>query len=99
MGQVTYAPGKRLIDQALDLQLSLRARGKLGDLLSQAKMLNTEKDNLGYVALNAPIKIGGTLGKTKNDLGAKILAAVTEKSGLGEALDNILGRGKERTEN
>lgn len=98
-GQVSYAPTKRLIDQALDLQLSLRARGRLGDLLGQVKMLKPEKDNLGYVALNAPIKIGGTLGKTESDLGARILSAAAEKTGLGDAINGWLGRGKEKREN
>lgn len=94
-GVVTYTPGKSLLQQALDLKLTLGARGRFGELLGQAKMLKAEKDNLGYTAFVTPIKVGGTLGHTDNsDFKSKILAIVLEKSGVGDALNRMLGGGK-----
>ncbi|MEO6005174.1 MAG: hypothetical protein ABIZ04_19610 [Opitutus sp.] len=94
-GQILYAPGKSLVDQALDLRISLGARGRLGELLGQVKMLKAEKDNLGYYALNSTIKVGGTLAKTDNsDLNTKLMNLALEKTGVGDALNKIFGGGK-----
>jgi hypothetical protein len=77
VGKLVYAEGKPLLDQALDAQIAFGARGKLGQLLGQVKMLKAEKDNLGYSVLSAPIKIGGTLASPDNsDLRAKIEKAI-----------------------
>jgi hypothetical protein len=97
VGQIRYVPGKSLLDQALDLQISLGARGRLGELFSQVKMLKAEKDSLGYVALNAPIKISGTLARTDtSDLKTKLLNAALEKTGVGDAIEKLFGGGKNR---
>jgi hypothetical protein len=96
-GLIRYVPGKSLIDQALDLQISLGARGRLGELFSQVKMLKAEKDSLGYIALNAPIKISGTLARTDtSDLKTKLINAALEKTGVGEAIEKLFGGGKNR---
>lgn len=96
-GLIRYVPGKSLLDQALDLQISLGARGRLGELLSQVKMLKAEKDSLGYIALNAPIKISGTLARTDtSDLKTKLINAALEKTGVGEAIEKLFGGGKNR---
>jgi hypothetical protein len=95
VGQVTYAAGKPLLQQALDMQITMGARGRLGELLGRVKLLKPEKDNLGYAVLSAPIKIGGTLAETDtSDLKNRLLAIALEKSGLGEALNKMLGGGK-----
>ena len=95
VGQILYAPGKSIVDQALDLKVSMGARGRLGELLGQVKMLKAEKDNLGYYALNTSIKVGGTLARTDNsDLSTKLMNLALEKTGVGDALNKIFGGGK-----
>lgn len=94
-GKLDYVPGRSLLEQSLDLQINLGARGRLGELLSQVKMLKTEKDTLGYSAFSTPIQIGGTLANTDtSDLKNKLLNIAVEKSGVGDALNRILGGGK-----
>ena len=95
-GLIHYTPGQSLLQQALDLRITLGARGRLGELLSQWKLLKAEKDNLGYTAFVAPIKIGGTVGNTDaRDFQAKLLSVALEKSGVGDALNRLLGGGKQ----
>lgn len=95
-GKLDYVPGRSLLEQALDLRINLGARGRLGELLEQVKMLKAEKDSLGYSAFSTPIKIGGTLAQTDtSDLRTKLLNVAVEKSGVGEALNRILGGGKQ----
>jgi hypothetical protein len=91
-GLIQYTPGKSLLEQALDLRITLGARGRLGELLSKWKLLKAEKDGLGYTAFVTPIKIGGTVGNTDSrDFQAKLLSVALEKSGVGDALNRILG--------
>ena len=95
-GLITYTPGRSLLEQALDLRITLGARGRLGELLSQWKLLKAEKDNLGYTAFVTPIKVGGTVGNTDSrDLQAKLLNVALEKTGVGDALNRLLGGGKQ----
>ncbi len=95
-GQVTYDPAKPLLQQALDLELTLAARGRLGELLGQVKLLKPEQDALGYTSFTTPIRIGGTMAKTDtSDLQRKLLNLALERSGVGDALNKILGGGKE----
>lgn len=95
-GQVTYDPEKPLLQQALDLELTLAARGRLGELLGQVKLLKAEQDALGYTSFTTPIRIGGTMAKTDtSDLQRKLLNLALERSGVGDALNKILGGGKE----
>jgi len=82
-GKVIYNPGKPLLNQALDLQMTIAARGKPGQLLGKIKMLKPEKDNLGYSVVTAPIKISGTLMSPDNaDFGLKIANAIAENFGI-----------------
>ncbi|ACB77075.1 hypothetical protein [Opitutus terrae] len=91
-GKLDYVPGRPLLQQALDLQINLGARGRLGELLGKVKLLKAETDNLGYSAFSTPIKIGGTLAHTDtSDLQTKLLNLAVEKSGVGEAINKILG--------
>jgi len=95
-GQVTYDPAKPLLQQALDLELTLAARGRLGELLGQVKLLKSEQDALGYTSFTTPIRVGGTMAKTDtSDLQRRLLNLALERSGVGDALNKILGGGKE----
>jgi hypothetical protein len=98
-GQVSYDPEKPLLQQALDVQLTLAARGRLGELLGQVKLLKAEQDALGYTSFTTPIRIGGTLARTDtSDLQRRMLNLALERSGVGEAFNRILGGGKEKSE-
>ena len=95
-GLISYTPGKSLLQQALDLRITLGARGRLGELLSQWKLLKAEKDNLGYTAFVTPIKLGGTLMNTDSrDFQNKLLEVALGKSGVGDAINRLLGGGKQ----
>lgn len=94
-GTIGYVAGKSILQQALDLRITLGARGRFGELLNQVKMLKAEKDNLGYTAFVTPIKIGGTLAHTDNsDFKTKLMNIAIEKSGVGDAFNRLLGGGK-----
>lgn len=95
-GKVAYVPGRSLLEQSLDLQINLGARGRLGELLDQVKLLKAEKDNLGYSAFSTPIKIGGTLAQTDtSDLKTKLINLAAERTGVSDALNRMLGGGKQ----
>jgi hypothetical protein len=91
-GMIHYAPGVPVVAQALEAQLNLGARGRLGDLMKRAGLLEAQQDGLGYAAFAVPLKLGGTLAKP--DTGAirdALLNSALERSGL---LDSLFGRGK-----
>lgn len=82
-GSVTYQEKVPLLGQPLSLQLTLSARGKTGDLMKRAGLLDTKQDNLGYTAFAMPIKIGGTLSNPDTrELRNALLNSALEKSGL-----------------
>lgn len=92
-GQISYAPGKPILQQALDMRFNLGARGRLGELMAQAKLLNSTKDPLGYTAFSTPIKIGGTLEKTDtSDLQEKLIDIALEKTGIGDKASELLNK-------
>lgn len=86
-GRITYAEGVPLLAQTLNVELNLAARGRLGDLMKRAGLLDTKQDALGYTAFMMPLKIGGTLAHTDTtELRNAILNSALEKSGLFDAL-------------
>jgi AsmA family len=92
-GQISYTPGKPILQQALDLRFNLAARGRLGELMAQAKVLNAAKDSLGYTGFSAPIRIGGTLEKTDtSDLQEKLIDLALEKTGIGDKASELLNK-------
>jgi hypothetical protein len=91
-GLIRFAAGVPVADQALELQLSLGARGRLGELMKRAGLLEASEDNLGYAAFAVPLKLGGTLAKPDaSGIRAALLNSALERSGL---LDSLFGRGK-----
>jgi hypothetical protein len=89
-GQITHQAGVPLLAQPLNLNLNLAARGRLGDLMKRAGLLENKQDNLGYTAFVTPLKIGGTLDKTDtSELSRALLNSALEKSGL---LNTLLGK-------
>jgi hypothetical protein len=89
-GQIRYAEGVPVLAQPMTLQLRLGARGKLGDLIKRAGLLEAKQDNLGYAAFSVPLKIGGTAGKPDtSEIRNALLNSALQKSGL---LDGLLGK-------
>ena len=86
---MTYSPDKPLLEQALNMEFTMAARGRLGELLGEVKMLKAEKDSLGYTAFTTPIKIGGTLALLTGlkNLGDIALVDVAEGVPQGKGLD------------
>ena len=73
--------------QAMAVQLSLGTRGRLGDLMKRAGLLEAQQDNLGYAAFAVPLKLGGTLAKPDSSaIRDALLNSGLEKSGLLDGL-------------
>ncbi|MDB6127737.1 MAG: hypothetical protein JWM35_1633, partial [Verrucomicrobia bacterium] len=89
-GEVRHTEGIPVLGQPMQLQLNLGARGKLGDLIKRAGLLDVRQDNLGYAAFAVPLKIGGTLANPDtNEIRSALLNSALERSGL---LDSLLGK-------
>ena len=91
-GVIHYAPGVPVVSQALEVQLNLGARGRLGDQIKRAGLLDQQLDNLGYAPFAVPLRIGGTLARPDTSaIRDALLNSALERSGL---LDSLFGRGK-----
>ena len=89
-GEVRYTENVPILAQPMTLQLNLGARGKLGDLIKRAGLLDARQDNLGYAAFAVPLKIGGTLANPDtNEIRSALLNSALERSGL---LDSLMGK-------
>ncbi len=89
-GGINYVEGVPVLAQPMEIQLHLGARGKLGDLIKRAGLLDPVQDNLGYSAFAVPLKIGGTLGSPDTSaIRTALLNSALERSGL---LDGLLGK-------
>jgi len=89
-GSVRYVEGVPVLAQPMEMQLKLGARGKLGDLIRRAGLLEKGQDNLGYAAFSVPLRIGGTMGNPDtNEIRTALLNSALERSGL---LDSLLGK-------
>ena len=89
-GQVTHDDLKALADQPLSLKLTLSARGRSGDLLKKAAVLDQKADDLGYTPCTIPFVVGGTLGRPDTtELQLALAKAAIEKSDI---LGRLLGR-------
>jgi hypothetical protein len=62
-GTVTYAADKPLLEQPLSASLSLAGRGKIEQLLGKLKLLDGNRDELGYAKTREAVTIGGSLAK------------------------------------
>ncbi len=86
-GTIRYVAGVPIASQPLELQLNLGARGRLGDLMKRAGLLEAQQDTLGYAAFAVPLKLGGTL--TKPDTSAirdALINSALQRSGLLDSL-------------
>ena len=98
-GRAVSRPESGLLDDALEMEFDLRARGRIAELLQYLGVLATEPDELGYRACTLPLTVGGTLGMPDAAESNRRLAALAvERSGIteraSELLNRILGGGK-----
>lgn len=62
-GTVTQVADQPLLEQPLSLELSLAGRGKLEQLLGKLRLLDGNRDELGYAKSREVITLGGSLAK------------------------------------
>lgn len=60
-GQITFVPGTPLEKQPLQADLQLSARGKTAELLANADLLSSRKDDQGYAAMTQTVHFAGTI--------------------------------------
>jgi len=49
------------VSRPMELSMRMATRGRLAELFGRAKLLNGQKDNLGYAELSSPLSIKGSL--------------------------------------
>jgi len=49
------------VSRPMELSMRMATRGRLAELLGRAKLLNGQKDNLGYAELSSPLSVKGSL--------------------------------------
>ena len=62
-GTVNYVAGKPLLEQPLSVTLSLAGRNKVEDTLGKLRLLDGNRDELGYAKTRQPLTVTGTLAK------------------------------------
>ncbi len=62
-GTVTHVADQPLLEQPLNLELSLAGRGKLEQLLGKLRLLDGNRDELDYARTREAVTIGGSLAK------------------------------------
>jgi hypothetical protein len=60
-GRISYAKGVDLLDQPLDLQVEIGARGRVAQLMVTAGLAAPAKDANGFVVVKEPVHFGGSL--------------------------------------
>lgn len=92
-GGLTAVDGKSFLEQPLNLELQLKARGRTGNALQYLHVLAAEPDALGYAACTLPLKVGGSLLKPDtSELQSALVKLAVEQSGAGDLLNRLLGK-------
>jgi hypothetical protein len=92
-GHALHRPGASLLDDALSMEFTLRARGRQGELLKYLGVLDAATDDLGYAMCTVPITINGTIGKPDaTELSSRVASLAIEKSGLADRAGELINR-------
>jgi hypothetical protein len=92
-GVATHQGGTPILDDALQMEFKLRARGKHAELLRYLGVLEETADDLGYVPSGLPLKVAGTLGKPDtSELNNQLAAIALEKSGVSDKAVELFNR-------
>jgi hypothetical protein len=78
-GTVSFVTGTPVFKEPLSLDLKFGALGRAAGLLSTAGLLSQKKDSLGYLELNQPVHLGGTLGSIDASQWHDLLAKAAQK--------------------
>lgn len=62
-GAVTYQAGLAWLEQPLNLKLTMAGRGKTEQILGKLKLLDGQRDALGYATLRDSLTVTGSLAK------------------------------------
>jgi hypothetical protein len=62
-GTITYVAGKPLLQQPLNVSLSLAGRGRTEEQLGKLRLLSGARDELGYAQTREAVTLGGTLAR------------------------------------
>jgi hypothetical protein len=91
-GRATHVAGRPLLEEALAMELKLRARGHHGELLKYLGVLESSADELGYSACTLPVKWEGRWATpTRSELNRTLANLALEKSGASDLLNKLLG--------
>ena len=92
-GTALHKSGSSLLDDALVMEFTLRARGRQADLLKYLGALESQPDDLGYSTCTVPLKVGGTIGKPDtSEISSKLTALAIDKSGFGDKAAEFLAK-------
>jgi hypothetical protein len=92
-GTALHKPGRTFWDDALAMKFTLRARGRMADLLQHLGVLDAQKDNLGYNVCMFPAPLGGSLLRPDATELRRVLVGLAEdRGGLGERAADLLNR-------
>ncbi len=62
-GSISHVSGKSILDQPMNVTLSLAARGKTEQLLGKLRLVDGTRDEVGYARAKEPVNIGGSLAR------------------------------------
>lgn len=92
-GHARQRPGQSFLNDVVDLDLHLRARGRPAELMKYLGVLDPKPDDLGYAACTMPVKVEGSLMKPDTtQLSNRLVALAVEKTGLTEKAVDWINR-------
>lgn len=92
-GTALHKPGRTPWDDALAMKFTLRARGRMGELLQYLGVLDTQSDALGYKFCMFPAPLGGSLVQPDaTELRRQLTGLAAERGGLTDRAADLLNR-------
>jgi hypothetical protein len=92
-GRARGGPGSSLLNDVVELDLRLRARGRPAELMKYLGVLDGKPDDLGYAACTIPVRLEGSLQKPDTtQLSNRLVALAVEKTGLTEKAVDWINR-------
>lgn len=82
-GRAQCLPGRSVYEDEVLLDLQLRARGRMAELMRYLGILEAKPDELGYAACTIPVRVAGTLARLDSqEFSNRLIAVAVEKSGV-----------------
>jgi hypothetical protein len=91
-GQISYEKGLPLGGQPLVFDGQLDARGKIAAALGSIGLLSGKQDDLGYIRMSQPFRLGGTLDSIDDSQWQDTLIRAAVHKAAGGLLDKLLGK-------